>query len=647
MVIHVATYHYQALNKQEELQIRLLTIQPGTTESPIHCSLKLSLLDHANHDDQSTRTLTENYAHFSSVFHPQVAGFKLPAYEALSYTWGDDDSKLGITVDGQYLGVNSNLHNALRHLRYHDRPRTIWVDAVCLNQNDETEKQHQIPIMHLIYAQAVRVVVWLGAHSSDSDLAMQYVRDLYATVEPGKEGEISDTNHHSKWPVTLLSRAPLWKAQTDCWFAFYRLLARNWFKRAWIVQEIAFARDAVILCGSTSVTWSQLRIGLHLTRINHVFTMQNTDIASDGQTLDGHPSRTWPAQVINNVLGLLYDTERVRRLRPEQTQSFVTELSWCIGINKARLCTKPQDRTYSVLGIAGGKFRTTVRTDYNQTLEQHCRDIVRYFFESTGSLDVILHAQHMAWLVSGSSWAPDWSQPERAAVLHQNEQGFFYPIPPTQHGDVLFPPNTATMQVKGNFLGRITSTGLEFDKILKPDQPYYDMASAINSGTNIPPNSRRWWECREAEVGYLFDAILPLLPAASFLWKRHLELFLQTLAVTWYPDALAFFQCQWEIDECLQSPQHFARFEGMNEFWNLLIYLLASRTVCSVRDGRLVVAPDFIQPEDDLVLLLGCSCPVILRKQKDGTYRLVGEAYALGLDPNTETLAGPVNIVLT
>lgn len=156
----------------------------------------------------------------------------VPDYEALSYAWGNESYKCGISIDGRTLSVTENLQNALTQLRYATRPRTLWVDAICLNQNDETEKRHQIPIMHLIYAQASKVIVWLGAQSDDSDLAMRYIVDIHSLVEPGKEEDVSDTHKPSAWPLMLMPRAPWSRHAISSAFALYRLLDRPWWKRA-------------------------------------------------------------------------------------------------------------------------------------------------------------------------------------------------------------------------------------------------------------------------------------------------------------------------------------------------------------------------------------------------------------------------------
>jgi hypothetical protein len=90
-------------------------------------------------------------------------------YEALSYVWGSEEKPKSITVDNQNLHITQNLYTVLLRLQDHSCPRVIWVDAICINQGNNREKEDQIPLMAEIYAKSSRVVVWLGEAEDDSD----------------------------------------------------------------------------------------------------------------------------------------------------------------------------------------------------------------------------------------------------------------------------------------------------------------------------------------------------------------------------------------------------------------------------------------------------------------------------------------------
>ncbi|EME82456.1 uncharacterized protein MYCFIDRAFT_124702, partial [Pseudocercospora fijiensis CIRAD86] len=98
----------------------------------------------------------------------EVRSFKrLPPYEALSYTWQPPFEGQTLPDDviwffGYPLPITGNLSNGLRRVRREDKERVLWVDAICIDQDDSRERNHQAHMMAEIYSKAVRVLAWLG-----------------------------------------------------------------------------------------------------------------------------------------------------------------------------------------------------------------------------------------------------------------------------------------------------------------------------------------------------------------------------------------------------------------------------------------------------------------------------------------------------
>jgi hypothetical protein len=130
-------------------------------------------------------------------------------YEALSYVWGNPKKTSPIRVDRDEFLVTVKLHEALLHLRDRSIERIIWIDAVCINQNDGQEKTHQIRLMPKIYGQANRVIIWLGEAANDSDLAVEEIR-----IAGSKKSTNSSNETIQQAIVALLERA--------------------WFQRIWV-----------------------------------------------------------------------------------------------------------------------------------------------------------------------------------------------------------------------------------------------------------------------------------------------------------------------------------------------------------------------------------------------------------------------------
>jgi hypothetical protein len=131
-------------------------------------------------------------------------------YDALSYVWGDSDNPQSISIGEHDLLVTVNLHKALSRLRHRSIARIIWVDAVCINQENEKEKEQQIQFMAKIYGQANRVVVWLGETENDSDRALEKIRFA------GGKKFINSSNNKTIQQAVLA------------------LLDRQWFRRIWV-----------------------------------------------------------------------------------------------------------------------------------------------------------------------------------------------------------------------------------------------------------------------------------------------------------------------------------------------------------------------------------------------------------------------------
>jgi hypothetical protein len=145
----------------------------------------------------------------------QELGKRRHPYDALSYVWGDLINPKSISIDNHNISVTVNLHRALSRLRHRYIERILWVDAVCINQGNELEKEQQIRIMAKIYAQANCVVVWLGEGADDSDHALEAIR----VAGGGKESSKS------------LNNEAIYKA-------VLALLQRAWFRRIWVGEQI-------------------------------------------------------------------------------------------------------------------------------------------------------------------------------------------------------------------------------------------------------------------------------------------------------------------------------------------------------------------------------------------------------------------------
>ncbi|KAK1751181.1 heterokaryon incompatibility protein-domain-containing protein [Echria macrotheca] len=174
------------------------------------------------------------------------------SYEALSYVWGTTERGLKyIEVNGRQFQITNNLHEALQRLRLEDEDRIIWVDAVCIDQDNEKERGHQVRHMGDIYKKADRVLYWLGLSTYETEFCLGALKTLQ---------EASRSVAHSQW--TLVRWANFWQSldtgycnRPSLQREGLRILCdRPWFRRVWILQEVAKSRAAEVYCGKSSVS---------------------------------------------------------------------------------------------------------------------------------------------------------------------------------------------------------------------------------------------------------------------------------------------------------------------------------------------------------------------------------------------------------
>lgn len=160
-------------------------------------------------------------------------------YDALSYVWGLKKDPRQILLDSQEYQVTENLFEALKELRIRESHRVLWVDALCINQSDIAERSEQVQSMDSVYEKATRVIAWLGPHEGDSA----------STFEIFKRAESS-----GGFGLSLVTSHQFFEGLSG----LTPLLAREYWSRAWVVQEMGFARELRIRCGPDEAPYLRL-----------------------------------------------------------------------------------------------------------------------------------------------------------------------------------------------------------------------------------------------------------------------------------------------------------------------------------------------------------------------------------------------------
>jgi hypothetical protein len=168
-----------------------------------------------------------------------------PRFEALSYEWGAQNNLVQILVNGNDIAVGQSLHNALVQLRDDTNPRTLWVDAICINQRDDLEKSQQIPLMRDIYRQACSTIMWIPPEGNHD-----------AGILGSRLDALNDLLNQVNWQQYKGHNYMMWGhsvLDTMDW-----LMTRTYFSRAWITQEIVVSKNPILILGSAQIPFDKI-----------------------------------------------------------------------------------------------------------------------------------------------------------------------------------------------------------------------------------------------------------------------------------------------------------------------------------------------------------------------------------------------------
>ena len=394
IVLPRATYRYSPLRPNE---IRLLHLFPADNKTDLISSeLRVASLDD-----------------------PRLQ------YEALSYTWGHGEAteKMWIQGGGQRAReqpdqtpeqrstvkarerlrailwrvaqerreknrtfyVRPNLSDALRHLRNYsdtsrkqsgEQPQTIvlWVDNICINQENPSEKSSQVRMMTKIYKRAKSVFVWLGREGEESNIGMDFIKRIPEQEHQGMLSVRGSDPHQ--------------------WSAFVALMRRAWFTRRWVVQEIALAEEAYLVCGDSSVNWEDftLAVEFFIKRFDTIAALYSDSALFTQKVLalgDLKASAAFKMVTVTNGKG---------KAREKTLEALVTELTMFEAGD-------PRDSVYAVMALAWdveegpyrqirdwrteAALRPSLRVDYQKDMLQVFTDFIAFCVHRSDSLDII------------------------------------------------------------------------------------------------------------------------------------------------------------------------------------------------------------------------------------------------------------------
>lgn len=369
--------------------IRLLRLRPGGFEDDIECNMLVADLED-----------------------------NILEYTALSYVWGRATDTTSVTCNDCVVKVTKNLHMALRRLRNTESVITVWVDALCINQLDDSERFSQILLMRDIYRYAHSVVAYLGEAISGTGPAIDLIHKLDSVneLDSAKERERVMTDSFYRGLPNTRGIPP----RTDpAWSGLQDLLRREYFTRIWVIQEIAVSsNDPSIVCGPFHISWTKLVNVVRLNRSTGVsFSMPLSD---------------------NAMAALFMGTTRTSVLQGEQLR-----MNNLLQDTRKFCSTDPRDKIFALLGLATdirtADGRLLLHVNYATPVEQVYISMTNFLmYEEDSNLRVLSYCgdPDRRSRLNLPSWVPDFSLPAQFASIgwsnFEADRGLFdYYISPT------------------------------------------------------------------------------------------------------------------------------------------------------------------------------------------------------------------------
>ena len=653
-------YGYEALQRSRN-EIRLLKLLPVATNANLRLVPACQL------------------------FH--VALHEKPKFVALSYVWGDTTDLRMILVGNSRIRVTKNLYDALMVLRLPKEDLVVWVDALCINQSDDEEKGWQVGLMADIYQKAYKVLAWLGSAESGDDSVMDYLNDLGAKAEAfGMDNgfepfqdvwqklaiqprEFRDRSQ-SKFRIRTLTGKILVFPKDDLHSLFYaisgwhdcdnllpiagmkRFFTRPWWGRIWILQEITFPENAEFLCGSKRIT--RRRCSAALGAYCALRSVLTTTFTNRSRSLT-----SYQLEIISDLFQhrptVMLSSWNIYRYTRFPLAALLR--ATCVGsINLHRhgphhlASTDPRDKIFALLGLAADREeldKLGVFPNYSKSCGETYTTVMLALLQQ-GYMSLLSFCQTPKIQSNLPSWVPDWSR-SATDMLQDVRNDHVTAYPKFSASGVQSSLPKVTAHWREGIIEGISVEGHVYDEIFEvgtfPDRvPSHEVPLDETSSWPIK------WLVEILRLTYqksqLYANFRDRLHAAARTsiggvgYNHNTELV--RVGDDRFLDAVILLK---------NGNKHIIGNYIKRELWQLskdegrlnnrtgirsrldseIIGKSLGRLPFITRKGHLVLSSEYVERGDFVALIKGTQVPFILRRQIDGQYQLIGEAYVDGI----------------
>jgi len=617
-------YESEALRHR---QIRLLTILPKEggekDESPIRCSLRAVDLDKEQ-----------------------------PVYTALSYTWGHEKETITIIVNEINFQATQNLHSVLKHFRNTQNPiPALWVDAICINQNHNNEKEAQVRFMQSIFSRAKETWAWLGHEADESSKAIDLINDLSHVYRNSCQKGKTDLEHadKSQWG-TLTSRGLENHA-----FAMEHLMARPYWYRVWIVQEIVLSKNIVFFCGGRKFFWESLLF------CAYVLDDPGTQYQGPKRKRLVFPGHGGDIQRILNIQSVRTDYQQ--NVESEMRDSLLSLLS----NHRATGATNAKDKFIALAGLARNAIEnhSVASSDRDEALKQNWTDSLYDKETTVGDVYtlackfLVKEKRHrpLDFLDSAGlprdpvypmpSWVPDWSV--RSVSRGRPSPLLYWQLPTQKHKDLVVikapgePRNLkkitsciqdhGRLEAYGRRVGVITGAITEAAPKQQHTRTEYLTGRPISEvlwKTLVLDRDVKHGIAAPESWGNVFYHYItsPQGPSTPPVFLR-----------SWWEQCKHFRVCGWTIEDIAlaqsssvpdRPPDYETELVKLN---SAFVIAAGYRKLATTEQGYLCLVPLDARTGDIVVILADCSAPVLVRQHGEAkaVYEFIGSCYVHGI----------------
>ena len=531
-------------------------------------------------------------------------------YYALSYAAGNLQDLTPITLGGVVFNVYSSIAEAIRRLRLSSITLQLWIDQICINQSNGTEKNMQVSKMKDIYRKANEVLIWLGNSHDNNETSIkshlefighQYFFLRYFEHFPVDEMDSLDKERAKLKAFLATLQSPrlqqissMMKPQSVALRDLLEWSSLSWFRRCWTLQEVAVAYKATFIYGSEF--WSR---ELQLRAIHALLYVW---LAHGMASFDLHGAMPeWCFDILSPFRSFQY-------LFGYETEFRSIKLSAALDLSRKAQCTDPRDHVYCVLGLIGQDYG--IRPDYRRSNSSGdvFTEATKAIIEHEGCLDILARGSEI-WRHESPcrlpSWVPDFSRIPDAklpdAHLPNRSEQRYIPDPRLRFSADAAGHPSAILECSGRVLSA-----------LAPSPAALGEVGAAPDEVSTPAFLDNWRSCiTHSGIDYIYSPTQEV--AALALYSA---MFLGDPATT------------------MAGYHTVAHTLAVQETMRLGVW----RFFVSP-GGYMGFAPAHVRSDDLLILLVNCSVVLVVREIGTGPgrgYHLLGPAYLHGFDIDKE-----------